>query len=475
MMPQLPDIQVHPQFRLRLRELRTAAGLSLRALGARCNYSHSYLWELETGAKQPIASTAARLDDALAADGRLATLVTARPPLPTRLSADSDTVPPDADDGLQFAPNWRTGVDLATGLWRWSVQRRELLGRLTFTAAAFLAPAMRWLVSPLDERPIGHGDRLVGAPDVDLIRQVTATFRTLDNHYGGGHTYGRLVRFLDTEVAPLIHDGRYDAATGATLFSATAEMTQLAGWAAYDLGLHGVAQRYLIQALRLAVTAADRPLGAEILAAMSHQAAYLNAPAEAIDLARASGRAASDAGVAAISAEAAVLEAHGHAVGGDEAACATALGRAERTLDRADRRGDPQWIGYFDEAYLAAKFGHCFAALGRGDLAGRFAARSLEMDDRYVRGRAFNLALLATAHAQAGDLEQAASVGAEAVRGAEGLQSARAVDYIARLADRLAPHAGLPAVQEFAALAAPVLAGVTGGGPLDPAAQPAAR
>jgi transcriptional regulator with XRE-family HTH domain len=473
-MVQSSDPQVHPQFRLRLQELRTAAGLSFRSLGALSHYSHSYLWDLEQGKKNPTPETAIRLDDALGAGGRLATLVSVRPVFAVLPSADSGELGV-GDRALQFAPDWRAGVDLATGLWRWNVQRRDILGRVAFTAAAFLAPAMRWLTSPLDEAPVGRGQRLVGRPDVDLIRQVTATFRTLDNSYGGGHTYGPVVRFLDTEVAPLIRDGRYDAGTGGALFSAAAEMTQLAGWAAYDSGLHGVAQRYLIQALRLAVTAADRALGAEILAAMSHQAAYMRAPAEAVDLARAAGRAAADAGIQAICAEAAVLEAHGHAVGGDEAACATALTRADHALDKADRGRDPQWIGYFDEAYLAAKFGHCFAALGRGDLAAQFATRSLDMDDRYVRGRAFNLALLATAHAQAGDLEQAAAVGTDAVRGAEGLQSARAVDYIAQLAQRLAPYAGLPAVAEFAEHAAPVLAGVTVDGSPGPAAPPAAR
>jgi hypothetical protein len=95
------------------------------------------------------------------------------------------------------------------------------------------------------------------------------------------------------------------------------------------------------------------------------------------------------------------------------------LARAERELDRADRGQDPQWIGYFDGAYLSAKFGHCFAALERGDLAQRFAAKSLEMDSRYVRGRQFNLALLATAYVQAGDVEQAATVGIEAVKVAD--------------------------------------------------------
>jgi len=79
------------------------------------------------------------------------------------------------------------------------------------------------------------------------------------------------------------------------------------------------------------------------------------------------------------------------------------------------------------------------------------------MDARYVRGKQFNLALLATAYAQTADVEQAAAVGAQAVQAAEGLRSARAVDYLAALADRLAPHAGLPAVRDFTEQALPML------------------
>ena len=456
-MPKPVDVQVHPQFRHRLRELRERSGLSLRALGTLSSYSHSYLHDLEKGTKQPTADTAVRLDQALSADGQLATLVTARLAEPTPKARPRIDGRHGADTGLDFPADWRQGIDNASGLWRWNVQRRGLLRDVAFSATAFIAPAMRWLTTPFDEQPVGTGDWLVGPPDVDMIRQFAATFRGLDNHYGGGHIHAAVVRFLDAEVAPLLHAGRYDATTGAALFSATAEMTQLAGWAAYDCGLHGLGQRHLIQALRLAMVAGDRALGAEILAAMSHQAAYLRAGAEAVDLARAADRAAADAGVGAIRAEAAVLEAHGYAVGGNERACTVALDRAERTLDKADRDRDPQWIRYFDEAYLAAKFGHCFAALGRGDLAQRFATRSLDMDARYVRGRQFNLALLAMAHAQVGEVEQAAAVGAQAVQAAEGLRSARAMDYLAALADRLAPYAGLPAVRDFTEQARPVL------------------
>ncbi len=442
-------VVVNPMFASRVKELREQRRLSLRRLGQQVHCSHGYLWDLETGNKNPSAKIAALLDTALGAAGELSAMVYEVSADSPEVSATSHSFGDSLPLGLEFAPDWRLGVDVATELWRGDMQRRHLLRGLGFSAAAYLTPAMRWLTSPLDERPSGDGQRLVGEPDIEMIRRITGVYRTLDNQYGGGHVRESVVRFLDNAVAVLLR-GRYDPRTGKALLSAAAETTQLAGWATYDMGMSGLAQGYMIQSLRLAAAAGDRALGAEILAAMSHQTAYMRASTEAVDLARAAGRAAADAGVAAIQAESAVLEAQGHAVGGDGAACATALDRAERTLDRADRTSDPQWLGYFDEAYLAAKFGHCFTALGRGDLAKPFAVKSLELDGRhYARGRQFNLALLAVAHAQAGEPEQAGVIGVQAAEAAEGLHSARARDYLTDLASRLAPHVGLPEVGTF--------------------------
>jgi transcriptional regulator with XRE-family HTH domain len=446
-----------PSFGPRLRQLREQHRLSLRQLGQRVHCSHGYLWDLEAGAKRPSVSVAALLDAALGGNGQLSAMV-------YEVSADSRGQAAAAEfgagappPGLEFAPDWRHAVDVAADLWQGDMHRRNVLRAAGFSATAFMPPAMRWLMSPMDESPAGTGDRLIGEPDIEMIKRITSTYRTLDNQYGGGHVRDSVVRFLEGEVSVMLR-GRYDANTGRALLSAAAETTQLAGWTSYDMGMNGLAQRYMVQALRLAAGAGDRAMGAEILAAMSHQAAYMRASAEAVDLARASGRAAADAGVQAIQAESAVLEAQGHASGGDEAACASALDRAERAFDKADRTSDPQWIGYFDEAYLAAKFGHCFTALGRGDLARRFAVRSLEMDGRrYARGRQFNLALLAVAHAQSGDIEQASEVGISAAEATEGLDSSRARDYLADLSNRLAKHVGLATVKSFAERARSVL------------------
>ncbi|MGH3730608.1 MAG: hypothetical protein ACRDTU_17920, partial [Micromonosporaceae bacterium] len=315
------------------------------------------------------------LDDALGVGGELVSLM-----------ESGATVDPAA--GLAVVPQWTDAVETVTDLWQGDMERRRLLVDAAYAAGATSAAALAWL-SERRSSLNGAGRRLVGAADVESIREMTAAFRRVDNRWGGGQSRAAVVRFLHGEVAPLLRDGRYDAATGRALLGATAELTHLAGWMAHDFGQHGLAQRYLIQALQLAMSGDDRPLGAEVLAGMSQQAVYLGYGQEGANLAQAAATTARRAGVAALVAEAAVMEAHAEATLGDKPATIRALGRAETALDRADRSSDPQWIGYFDEAYLSAKFGHCFKALDDHTQAEQFARRSLIMDGSYVRGRAF--------------------------------------------------------------------------------------
>jgi hypothetical protein len=63
------------------------------------------------------------------------------------------------------------------------------------------------------------------------------------------------------------------------------------------------------------------------------------------------------------------------------------------------------------------------------------------MDGRYVRGRAFNLSLLATAHAAQGEPEQASVVGRQALDLTVRLTSARSVRYVRDLVRVLRPRA----------------------------------
>lgn len=350
---------------------------------------------------------------------------------------------------VPFKGTWDAAFDLAAQEWKTDLERRDFLKGAAYVTGAASVPALQWLLGQ-PEPVTGAGSGVaIGPEHIESIREMTATFRRLDNRFGGAHARESVLRFLSADVAPLVKSGRYGEATGAALLSATAEMMQLAGWMTYDAGLHAGGEHYMTQALRLSLAAGDQALGAEILAALSHQASYLRDGSTAIDLARAAQKTAREHGLGALLAESLVMEAHGHACAGDEAACAKALSAAETALDRADRSADPQWIGYFDEAYLSAKFGHCFKELRQPEQAQRFAERSLDMDNSYLRGRAFNLSLLATAHAQAGQVDEACVVGSEALTLVKGMRSARATEYIRGLRRELEPYADAPAVQTF--------------------------
>jgi hypothetical protein len=119
---------------------------------------------------------------------------------------------------------------------------------------------------------------------------------------------------------------------------------------AYDAEQHGLAQRYLIQALSLARIAGDHGLGAEILATMSQQAVYVARPDQAIDLARVAQVTARKAGQPVLLTECFVAEAHGHAARDDARACAHALSQAEKSFEHADPGSVPAWLSYFGEA-----------------------------------------------------------------------------------------------------------------------------
>lgn len=349
---------------------------------------------------------------------------------------------------LDLTSHSTKGADTVTRLWNADLSRRDFLVG-AFAAVGYVTPALRWLTDPAGAAPTGDSSRLVGAPDVDTIREMTQTFRRIDNRFGGGHARMAVVRYLDAEITPLLKDGRYDAQVGTQLLSTTAELTQLVGWMAHDAGDDGIAQQYFIQALKLAKDAGDEALATEILAGMSQQCVFLGDAVQGIDLARAARQGAMRRGSARLLAEAAVMEAHGHAKLQDEHACAVALSDAERYFSQTDTRDDPPWMSYFDEAYMAAKFGHCFRDLDRGAQAVEHATRSLQMNDGYLRGRAFNTALLASAYAQQGEAEQAVQLGREATTLAEGMKSVRISAYLIDVSNRLAPYDSNASVSEF--------------------------
>jgi tetratricopeptide (TPR) repeat protein len=360
--------------------------------------------------------------------------------------SSSVAVPPDL--GLDFLPVAAETVDVVTRLWRADLAEAvAMMGGRADVAAWHRAP-LNWLVAaPAAEAPRYRAGVRVGSPDVVRLRATTGLFAELDNRFGGGHARHALIQYLTDDVEPLLR-GRYSDSAGRELFSAAAEATLLAAWMSYDTGRHSLAQRYFIQALGLAQAGGDRLLPGTILDAMSHQATFLGRFREAANLARAARMGTQAMATATLTAHFHAMEARALARTGDARSCELALSEAVRAFERRNPDMDPAWIRYFDDAELAAEFGHCLRDLGHAVLATQYAAQSMGSSCG-TRSDFFATMVLADAHLRAGDIEQACNVALDALQLGEQLKSARCAGYLREFQADMRQAGSTRAVRDF--------------------------
>ena len=352
--------------------------------------------------------------------------------------------------GLQFAPTVTGAVEQATELWRSDVGRRDLLAGASVAASAMVEPSRDWLITGPDPQVSRSSGPRVGKSDVKAVHATTRALVELDHRFGSGHVRPVVVHYLNSVVSGLL-TGSYTEATGRRLFAAVARLTELAGYMAVDTGQLGLAQRYYIQALRLAQAAGDRGYGGYVLASsMSHLAASLGNPREIAQLARAAQEGTRGQVTPTVQSMFHAAEARGHAALGDLRSCQLAASRAMEAMERSRPSEDPEWIAHFDYAYLADELAHCHRDLGQPGHAQRYAQEALNgMPEKKVRRRAVDLLLLATAYLQQREIEQAVATADQAVRLLSGLRSNRGAEYLDDFLRRLEPFQDEPVVREF--------------------------
>ncbi|MEU9334415.1 hypothetical protein AB0D49_14830 [Streptomyces sp. NPDC048290] len=321
-------------------------------------------------------------------------------------------------------------------IWRADLNGYEPLVLSEPSRPAWSEASLRWLVAPEPSFPSaqGAGGSRVGISDVSMIRTTGGMFAELDDRFGGEHARHSLVQYLSRDVAPLL-TGQYTEAVGRALFSTVAETTLLAAWMSYDACHHGLAQRYFLQALRLAQDGNDRRLAGSILSAMSHQATFLGHFTEAATLARAARMGISGVATPTLMAQFHAMEARALARTGDIRACESALSEATKALESRNNSDEPEWITYFDEAELAAEAAHCFRDVNSARQAVAHAQNA--MSGSHVRSDFFATMVLADAHLRAGEPEEACRVALDALDLGEQLKSARCVSYLAEFRHRL--------------------------------------
>jgi hypothetical protein len=352
--------------------------------------------------------------------------------------------------GLIYLSDPRTTMVTIAELGRADMNRRQIV-KAPFVLAALAVPSRNWLLATLDELADERGTRKVGMEQVQGIRDMFRLFQEMDVMRGGGHARSALIEYLNSYVLPLVKRAGHPEHLQAAIYEAAAEQAYLVGWMAYDDGRHGLAQRYLIQALRLAQASGNAALGAHILAGMSDQANLLGHPGEALMLARAGQRGISTTSPPACLARLQILEARAHGSLRDATAATAAVARAERTFAAVDPANEPEWARFIDRAYLFGEAAHCFRDLSQPDQIDRFGTESDEDATRQGRARrsAFSQAVLATADVQRGEIEAATARGMHVIDLAATIESTRAVEAVRDLQRRLACHSHEPDVRQF--------------------------
>lgn len=423
--------------------------------------------------------------------------------------ADADPAP---EVGLAFPRDVAAAVRSATDLYRLDLAGRRGGGGIwqslagSFSVSAYATPASRWLISPADSsvarepaprepvpaaappeglpapprahvggvpaQPPGEtrpppapaapdpgSPQRVGHSDVTKLREAAEDARRWDSKYGGGDWRSSMVpECLRVDAAPLLL-GAYTDEVGRALFGATAELTRLAGWMAFDTGQQEAAQRYYIQALRLARAAADVPLGGYVLASMSLQATYRDFPDEGVDLAQAAVERNRGLATARTMSFFRLVEARAHAKAGDSVAAGAALRAAEGWLERArDGDADPTWLGFYSYDRFAADAAECYRDLKLPRQVRRFTEQALSRPtEEYVRSHGLRLIVSAVAELESGNLDAACAAGTRAVEVAGRISSARTTEYVRDLLHRLEPYGDEPRVAELRERARPLL------------------
>lgn len=365
------------------------------------------------------------------------------------LAADADS---DTEVGVGYQPGIAATVAAIADLGRNDVHRRDFLRTAPFIAAAAVAPSRDWLLATLDATRHRPGGR-IGHEQVATIREAFAVYQEADVMRGGGHARRALAEYVTGHVLPLVREVSPDDETGAALFAAASEQTYLLGWMAFDDGRQVLAQRYLMQSLRLAEVSKDAKLGSHVLAGLSDQARMLGHSREALQLATAGRHGLSRDYSPACAADLWALQARAHAALGEPREAAHAVAESEAAFEQVQPDDEPEWARFIDAAYLGGEWANAFGDSNRPVESTRFArisAREAANQQRARRG-GLSQAALSRAALTAGnvDLETALHHANRAVDLTVQVKSSRCTEAVADLRARIQPFHAVATAREF--------------------------
>jgi transcriptional regulator with XRE-family HTH domain len=340
-----------------LARLMAARGLGVRELARRVPCNPGHLSSVKNGRARPSAELARALDAALDAGGQLAAVLEPRPPVPV---APLASAAPDAD----------------------------LLGRIT---------------RAVDDPPRAD------LPVVEWLERTLDEHRRVEDYVGAGPLLG-LIRAQLSVVADFTRATRGPLADRLTALAA--EYAQFLAWMSIAVRDHAAGLAWYDRAHDWAQEAGDVNMAATTLSMKAHLAWSTGDPRRCIQMAQAArwyGQRVTP-GVAGMAAQ---MEARGHALAGEASPARSLLDEAQTLIGRAaDKPEDePPWMYFYGENWFRLQRGMAELHLGNWRTAADLLAAGLEeLPESYRRDRAWYGACLASAHAGAGDAEEAGAV-----------------------------------------------------------------
>lgn len=384
-----------------LAEARRGRGVSQRELAATIFYHRSSITKIENGQQPAPRRFWAKADQVLGADGALV--------------KGFDKLAAAKELATAALPSCSPAVAAGTG-----------------DPVAGTTGSAEWL------RP------RVGDADLERIRSDARTFSQVDQRYGGAHVLWMVEAYLQREVEPMLTTLPDDSA----ILSVAAVLHRKAGLASFDSADHSRAKQHFRAAQQMANRAGDRGIEGHVLVSAAHYAITCAEPAAALALIEHAQHVTGSTGSSGLQAKIEIMRARAHARMADQAACRSAIARAEKLFDRQQEAN--QWISVVSEAYLAGQIAHCHQDLGGTHQAVRYATAAR---DRYpstqVRRSVMTTCQLAISYVALREVEHAAALGTQALQLAGGLRSSRALTWIHRLEGALLPHRQLPAAAGY--------------------------
>lgn len=369
-------------FGAELRHWRTQRGLSQAALGRATHDSGALIGRFEKAERWPNREAALRLDQALDTAGALVRIWDRAAQAVERAPVTASSV---VDNGLGLT--WHADVSVAanTVATLWDEDDVLASAPLRWVPSADDGALLQWHLEQSAPTPSpeadnnlggGRGRRRVGLLDVEAVASMGEAFAKTDHQLGGGYARSTLAHYLRTSVRPLLSSD-CDSDVRRLLLTTTARLCDLAGFMSFDSGHQGLAQRYFVQALRLARAVDDEALGAHILGDMTMQALHVDARSQALALSEAAVEASRRSGSHIVAARASAVAARALARGSDSIAADRAMSAAERSLEVGVSDLDPVWTQFFNADQLATEFLYASSDLGRTDTVEQIAATLL--------------------------------------------------------------------------------------------------